>query len=141
MNNGALPLPSAVQEKLQHRHSHSDSWTKPFLIPIPGVRTRRLRILLPYSERLHQFGVSRLGRKRARLAACLSCLTVILIVFFFSKKLDGSGWREESKSGSEPSTLVFRREDLQRIWNWEIASGHYPSRRSGRKFQSISRIY
>ncbi|KAK1232320.1 hypothetical protein PQX77_004571 [Marasmius sp. AFHP31] len=27
-------------------------------------------------------------------------------------------------------TLVFRREDLQRIWHWEIASGHHPSRRS-----------
>lgn len=24
----------------------------------------------------------------------------------------------------DPPTLVFRREDLQRIWTWEIASGH-----------------
>ncbi|KAF7347924.1 Glycosyltransferase family 32 protein [Mycena venus] len=30
---------------------------------------------------------------------------------------------------NDPPTLVFRREDLQRIWSWEIASGHYPSRR------------
>lgn len=29
----------------------------------------------------------------------------------------------------DPPTLVFKREDLQRIWSWEIASGHYPSRR------------
>ncbi|KAG6829925.1 hypothetical protein H0H92_002948 [Tricholoma furcatifolium] len=28
---------------------------------------------------------------------------------------------------SDPSTLVFRRDDLQRIWKWEVASGHYPS--------------
>ncbi len=27
-----------------------------------------------------------------------------------------------------PPTLVHRREDLQRIWHWELASGHYPSR-------------
>ncbi|THV03783.1 hypothetical protein K435DRAFT_827041 [Dendrothele bispora CBS 962.96] len=26
-------------------------------------------------------------------------------------------------------TLVYRREDIQRIWGWEIASGHYPSTR------------
>ena len=28
---------------------------------------------------------------------------------------------------SEPPTLVYRREDLQRIWEWEVAAGHYPS--------------
>jgi len=44
--------------------------------------------------------------------------------------MDGPSWGEESTTASEPSTLVFRREDLQRIWNWEISSGHYPSRRS-----------
>ena len=27
----------------------------------------------------------------------------------------------------EPPTLVYRREDLQRIWEWEVAAGHYPS--------------
>jgi DDB1- and CUL4-associated factor 13 len=136
MSNGALPLPSAVQEKL-HRHSHSSSWTKPILLPIPGVRTRRLRILVPYSGRLHQFGVSRLGRKRVPLVVCFACLTVVLIVFFFSKRMDGPSWGEESTTASEPSTLVFRREDLQRIWNWEISSGHYPSRRSGRKLHGL----
>ena len=28
----------------------------------------------------------------------------------------------------ERPTLVFRREDLQRIWHWEVSSGHFPSR-------------
>ena len=28
---------------------------------------------------------------------------------------------------AEPPTLVYRREDLQRIWEWEVAAGHYPS--------------
>ncbi|KAG6866689.1 hypothetical protein C0993_007474, partial [Termitomyces sp. T159_Od127] len=28
---------------------------------------------------------------------------------------------------AEHSTLVFRRDQLQRIWQWEVASGHYPS--------------
>lgn len=27
-------------------------------------------------------------------------------------------------------TLVYGREDLQRIWKWEIESGHYPSRKA-----------
>jgi WD repeat and SOF domain-containing protein 1 len=32
--------------------------------------------------------------------------------------------------GGDSPTLVFKREDLGRIWRWEIASGHHPSRRS-----------
>lgn len=28
---------------------------------------------------------------------------------------------------SDPTTLVFRREDVQKVWEWEIAAGHYPS--------------
>lgn len=30
---------------------------------------------------------------------------------------------------TEPSTVVLSPEELERIWRWEIASGHYPSRR------------
>lgn len=37
-------------------------------------------------------------------------------------------WTENwQPSNADSSTLVFRREDLQRIWKWEIASGHFPS--------------
>ncbi|KAJ7714932.1 hypothetical protein B0H14DRAFT_3634291 [Mycena olivaceomarginata] len=32
--------------------------------------------------------------------------------------------------GGEAPTLVFKREDLGKIWRWEIASGHHPTRRS-----------
>ncbi|KAF9025752.1 hypothetical protein BDZ89DRAFT_1135291 [Hymenopellis radicata] len=38
--------------------------------------------------------------------------------------------RWEPFTPREPSTLVYRRDDLRRIWEWEIASGHYPSKRS-----------
>jgi WD repeat and SOF domain-containing protein 1 len=30
----------------------------------------------------------------------------------------------------DPRTLVYGREDLQKIWKWEIESGHYPSRKA-----------
>ncbi|POY72219.1 hypothetical protein BMF94_4725 [Rhodotorula taiwanensis] len=30
----------------------------------------------------------------------------------------------------DPSTLVFTPAEIERVWRWEIASGHYPSRRS-----------
>ncbi|GAA6017392.1 hypothetical protein JCM10207_005619 [Rhodosporidiobolus poonsookiae] len=31
---------------------------------------------------------------------------------------------------TDPSTLIFSPTDIERIWRWEIAAGHYPSRRS-----------
>lgn len=31
---------------------------------------------------------------------------------------------------TDPSTLVFSPAEIERVWRWEIASGHYPSRRS-----------
>ena len=37
-------------------------------------------------------------------------------------------------SSTEPPTLVYRREDLQRIWEWEVAAGHYPSGQKGACF-------
>ncbi|KAK4046450.1 hypothetical protein OIV83_006042 [Microbotryomycetes sp. JL201] len=37
--------------------------------------------------------------------------------------------RKTQMPWSEPSTLVFAPEEVERIWRWEIASGQYPSRR------------
>ncbi|GAA5916191.1 hypothetical protein JCM8208_000028, partial [Rhodotorula glutinis] len=31
---------------------------------------------------------------------------------------------------TDPSTLVLSPAEVERVWRWEIASGHYPSRRS-----------
>ncbi|KAG6852523.1 hypothetical protein C0991_011251 [Blastosporella zonata] len=45
-----------------------------------------------------------------------------------SRGRDNRQWSENwPPSNADASTLVFRRDDLQRIWKWEIASGHFPS--------------
>ena len=38
-----------------------------------------------------------------------------------------SSLREWPAFPGDPPTLVFTRADLQRIWEWEIDSGHYPT--------------
>ncbi|KAJ7135408.1 glycosyltransferase family 32 protein [Mycena crocata] len=117
---GALPLhSSAVREKEALQRSNNPGWLQPVFVPIPGVRTRRLRVLLP---------TIRLRRQRGPLLVCFACMAVVLTVVLVSRGVGRSDWPQNSPE--EPSTLVFRREDLQRIWNWEIASGHYPSRHS-----------
>ncbi|KAJ7747951.1 glycosyltransferase family 32 protein [Mycena maculata] len=115
--SGALPLhSSAVLEKKQLQRSNNAGWLQPVLVPIPGVSTRRLRVLVP---------TIRLRRQRGPLLVCFACLAVVFTVIVVSR--NGFSRNEWEPSPEEPSTLVFRREDLQRIWNWEIASGHFPS--------------
>ncbi len=113
--------PAGLPVSYQKGHKSQPSWTKQVLVPIPGVPTRRLRIIVPNSTRI--------SRKRGLLLICLACLAMVLTVTALRKGF-GRQERWEPFTPREPSTLVYRRDDLQRIWEWEIASGHYPSKRS-----------
>jgi WD repeat and SOF domain-containing protein 1 len=126
--NGTLPLhkSSAVREKEEELLSNNAGWFQP---PIPGVRKRRLRDLFP---------TVRLRRQRGPFLVCFACMAVVLTVILVSRGLGRTDWDQESSG--EPPTLVFRREDLQRIWNWEIASGHFPSRQSSAYFVLVGRL-
>ena len=125
-----LPLhSSAVREKWQ-RHHQSSSWLVPISLPIPGVRTRRLRLMLPNLPKLHHGTIARFGRRRGRMLLATGLLAIIFTVVMMFRIRDRFVPEDRSWGGtysSEPSTLVFRREDLQRIWEWEVAAGHYPS--------------
>lgn len=127
--NGALPSPSAVQEKRGRYHT---PWTRTFLLPLPGLKTRRLRIIVPNLVPILPAGLIRITTRRGPFFVCLACFAVVLTVVMVSKGLGASDWSEQWPTGTsvDPSTLVFRKEDLQRIWNWEIASGHFPSHQS-----------
>ncbi|KAF5313424.1 hypothetical protein D9611_008533 [Ephemerocybe angulata] len=130
---------SAIDEKLDRQHKSSLqvlTWTRPYFIPIPGVSNRRLRIYLPNLALFNPLRISRLRRKRGPLFISLACvavfLTVLLVTRSTGRSQTSSTWDPEwqpAVDGSAP-TLIFRRQQLQDIWKWEIASGHYPSRMS-----------
>ncbi|KAI0343679.1 glycosyltransferase family 32 protein [Trametopsis cervina] len=129
-NGNALPTyNSAVMEK-RHRHSHSQAggWLTPVSVPIPGVRTRRLRFMLPNLPRLHQSSVHRFGRRRGPAILTIGFVLLFYIVFALHRRFgtDDQSWPTPFP---DPSTLVYRREDLQKIWEWEVSAGHYPSSR------------
>ncbi|PPQ65136.1 hypothetical protein CVT24_003226 [Panaeolus cyanescens] len=120
---------SAIEEKLE-RH-RSTAWTRPISLPIPGVRTRRLRILVPNTASLNNVRLTRLRRKRGPLFVAAACLAVFFTVLLVGKSFGRADWNENGQeNNNEPPTLVFGRQDLQRIWKWEISSGHYPSQQS-----------
>ncbi|KZT30613.1 glycosyltransferase family 32 protein [Neolentinus lepideus HHB14362 ss-1] len=126
MSNGLPVFSSAVQEKL-HRHSAGPLFTL-ITLPIPGVPGRRLRVPVINPARLQQCGI-RSGRKRGPVLLCLAIFAMIYATFALAKR-----WGSHEKQWPTPfqgptSTLVFKRDDLQWIWEWEILSGHYPSSR------------
>ncbi|KAJ7275152.1 hypothetical protein B0H12DRAFT_1199300 [Mycena haematopus] len=116
---------SVVQEKY---HGRTYPWLIPLALAIPGLPTRRLRLWLPNPRRIHQFSVSRFGRKRGFAVMLLLFVAMVFAAFALAKRF-GTEEKTWPAFTGDPPTLVFRREDLQRIWTWEIASGHYPSRR------------
>jgi WD repeat and SOF domain-containing protein 1 len=124
---------SAVEEKLERQHRASgsfSSWTRPVSLPIPGVRSRRLRILLPsaVAGSFNSLRMSRMRRKRGPVFVAVVCIAVCFAFVLLAKAVLRRSRRGDWDTPSgDPSTLVFKREDLQKIWKWEIESGHYPS--------------
>ncbi|KAA1468726.1 hypothetical protein DENSPDRAFT_771093 [Dentipellis sp. KUC8613] len=127
--NGLPTFSSAIQEKMS-RHSKSSSWVISLSLPIPGVRNRRLRLFLPNLPYVHNRTITRFGRRRGMLLLLLACASFFGTVFMLSRHFstEEKPWSPPFFPG-DPSTLVFGREDLQKIWRWEVESGHYPSTR------------
>lgn len=102
------------------------SWTIPVSVPIPGVRSRRLRLFMPNTNRIRQINISHFGRRRGPILLCVVLIASIVTVCSFARRF-GAEEKQWTPNFGESSTLVFGRDDLQRIWKWEIDSGHYPS--------------
>lgn len=129
LGNGLPTYNSAIREK-RHRRQQTDSWVTTLSLPIPGIRSRRLNVMTPNLSRLHQVSVNRFGRRRGPAVLFLGLLAVLYLLFAIHKRFaNGDSSWPSPYPFPDPSTLVYRREDLQKIWEWEIAAGHYPSGR------------
>ncbi|KAL1662780.1 hypothetical protein GGF50DRAFT_58274 [Schizophyllum commune] len=128
-----LPMNSSVKEKEKLIRSAQPPWTRPILLRIPGVPDRALRVLIPNTSRLQQMRLPRNGRRRGPILLCCALVAALFTLIILTRKPHkNDDWAQpwQPVQQGDPSTLVFQREHLQRIWEWEIASGHYPSRRS-----------
>ena len=127
------PLPSyssAVSEKayINNGRVPASGLFTVFHPSIPGVPGRRLNLPVPVPPRVYNAAVNRFGRKRGCMVIVLGIVTCLWTVFALAKRF-GSQEKQWPTILPNDSTLVFQREDLRKIWEWEIASGHYPSSR------------
>lgn len=91
-------------------------WTTAIHLPVPGSRGWRFRLLFPNIPGFHHFVIARFGRRNGTLSLLALYLFILLGVYTACQIIFGP-----------VPTLVFRRHDLQQIWQWEIASGHHPT--------------
>ena len=123
-----LPIFSSSIHEKKLRHAKATSWTISIFLPIPGLRGRHLRLIVPNLSLLHQFTFSHFSRRRGTLVLLLACVSIVFTVYAVARRFgtEEKQWPTPLFTG-EPPTLVFGRDDLQKIWQWEIQSGHYPS--------------
>lgn len=123
---------SALKEKLDlDAGSSPTSSSTTFFLPLPFSSNprRRFKLVLPIPQRIYRrLPAIRIGSRRF-LAALLGL--VLLLVWLLGRRKkgdDNGGWQPPWK---DPDTLVFGKEDLKSVWEWEVMSGHWPSRLQG----------
>jgi DDB1- and CUL4-associated factor 13 len=119
-----LPVHSN-KEKFAKRYR---PWLTSYQLPNPFSARRTLRIPIPNIPLFRTLSNHRHGRY---LIPLIHIFGLFALYHFLSTVFSSLGPNTPSIRPvfSRPSTLVYEKEDLRRIWKWELASGHYPSRR------------
>lgn len=67
-----------------------------------------------------------------RLLLTLFVLTGTLVLFIVLRRVAGgeTNWSPPNPF-QDPSTLVLTKDEVARIWEWEVISGHHPSIKPG----------
>lgn len=103
-----------------HGHASDPRGTKHVRVylPIPPAVWNRI----PGMRRLTPF----------RLLLSLFVLTGTLVVLFVLRRVAGgeTNWTPPNPF-QDPSTLVLTKDEVARIWEWEVISGHHPSIQPG----------
>ncbi|KZS96140.1 hypothetical protein SISNIDRAFT_473521 [Sistotremastrum niveocremeum HHB9708] len=125
----SLPTFSTAFEEKQYLTSRPRSWFMVLTIPLPFLGSRKLNIPVPIPPRIYHIVLTRCGPRRGPAIIWVAFLLLFWIVYAFSRRYGSQDGKWPVPFTSDPPTLVYSREDLQRIWEWEISSGHYQSSR------------
>ncbi|GAA6058285.1 hypothetical protein JCM3770_002893 [Rhodotorula araucariae] len=98
--------------------------------PLPCLSARQK---LKHSPAMSRYD-TRAGQSALRvLVAIVGTVAILALCFLCPVRLVGAFLHRHPNMNlpfTDPSTLVFTPAEIERVWRWEIAAGHYPSRRS-----------
>lgn len=131
--DGFLPHSSSSSSSSTTYYPHSASSA------YPQQPKRHLKIYLPIPHAVLS-RIPFLSRPTPlRLIALLAIIvTVVLLVTGVKKgkRGDGGGWTEVFRQDKE--NVVLTEEEVARIWEWEVVSGHHPSMAEGESSGIVS---
>ncbi|GAA5884381.1 hypothetical protein JCM6882_002251 [Rhodosporidiobolus microsporus] len=96
--------------------------------PLPFASRQSIKRSPSLSRYDHRLGFSFFRILLALVGTALFFLVSLLGGFRLWRKVVSVG-RDAHIPFTEPNTLIFSPAEVERIWRWEIAAGHYPSRR------------
>ncbi|CAH7687064.1 hypothetical protein PPACK8108_LOCUS21796 [Phakopsora pachyrhizi] len=118
------------------------------MIPIPNFLYPSSSSMLSPNYRLSHPRHSSLTQRRLKdrrscrifLIYGLIALTVVLLAFGKIRSAIKHSTRRIPLPFQDPSTLILSPQDVHRIWEWEISSGHYPSFRRTPTIVALSNV-
>lgn len=95
-----------------------------------SLPTRHFKVYLPIPSSVY----SRLPNRPRPMRLLLSVLLIsgiIIILTGFKKKGGKTTWEPPFTDDHDDKTVWFTKEEVARIWEWELRSGHHPSTKEG----------
>ena len=90
--------------------------------------TGRLAMLTTLPAKVYKASVVKFGRRRGPALLCFCCLALLLSTYALHQRFTSThkAWPGPWRSSKAE---VFGRDEWEKIWDWEVRSGHYPSTR------------
>lgn len=126
---------SVAQDTMDTQLTAHSLWSIPLPASARRAGSRRIRVRLVSHTHEQSMPWFNCGGAFSRCCAFLGGLFAVYVVLILLGT-EETGWAPTFRD----STLVFSREELQRIWRWEIDSGHHPSNAKSMMLSIIQRV-
>jgi hypothetical protein len=123
------------KDRLTTRAPHAHGWTSTWVVRVPGMQHRAFRLVLPIPPPLAAVIRRHLSRPRAALLAIFVGLLILSNVGVVLRRIaatrnEGFGWKQVIPTTvGKSDSCVFGLSELRNLYEWEVESGNYPTRR------------
>jgi hypothetical protein len=147
--NGFLPSHRGAlsvhinKDRLTGPVTKPSAWLSKFYIPIPGSPGRHIPIILPIPAGLVAVLRNHLARPKSVIITLLVGTLLFVNIHLFLKKVNDRrtpGQTMITAFGevvTGQDTVVFSKDEIRKVYEWEIWGGNHPTRRRSEHFSTI----
>jgi hypothetical protein len=125
------------KDRLTNRsHSHAPGWTSVWVMRIPLMGNQPRRLVLPIPPSVAALIRRHASRPRSVIAVVFVTLLLVFNIRIIIRRIDKTRQTVTSsidglipRTMNKADTCVFGLNELRSLYEWEIESGNYPTRR------------